>query len=156
MTTERRYSIDTSSFLEAWVRRYPIDIFPSLWDGLEKLIESGRLVMSAEVLKELKPKDDGAHDWARTKSGLVVPVDPIQDRHVAAVLSKTPKLVNTIKGRSKADPFVIALAVAKSATVVCQEDEGTDEKPRIPYACSHFKVPCISFLDLIRDQEWKY
>ena len=37
------YCIDTSAILDGWVRNYPRDVFPTLWDKLEKMIVDGRL-----------------------------------------------------------------------------------------------------------------
>ena len=51
------YCIDTSTFLDAWDRWYPIDVFPSLWTSVEKLIEVGTIISSEEVLFELERKD---------------------------------------------------------------------------------------------------
>ena len=51
---EFRYSIDTSALLEAYVRRYPPDIVPRLWDEkLDELIEDGTLVAAYDVLEDL-------------------------------------------------------------------------------------------------------
>ena len=57
------YCIDTSAILDGWVRHYPIDTFPALWDRLDRLVDSGRLCTSDEVLRELEAKDDDALAW---------------------------------------------------------------------------------------------
>jgi hypothetical protein len=43
------YSLDTSGFLEAWLRHYPIDVFPSIWDRIDGATNSGTLIASDEV-----------------------------------------------------------------------------------------------------------
>lgn len=34
------HCIDTSALLEAWVRRYPNDVFPGLWAHIEEVLEA--------------------------------------------------------------------------------------------------------------------
>ena len=48
------YSLDTSGFLDAWVRNYPIDVFPTVWERLDGAAKSGILYVSDEVLQELE------------------------------------------------------------------------------------------------------
>ena len=46
-----------------------------------------------------------------------------------------------MRGRNKADPFVIATARAKEIVVVTEEGSwGTKNRPKIPPACQHFSV----------------
>jgi hypothetical protein len=56
-----------------------------------------------------------------------------------------------IKNRSQADPFVIATAMFRNATVVTGELQGTERRPRIPDVCQAEGVPCINFLQMLRD-----
>jgi hypothetical protein len=41
------YCIDTSALIEAWVRYHPPDVFPTLWNQIDDLVDSGRLVASS-------------------------------------------------------------------------------------------------------------
>jgi hypothetical protein len=60
------YCIDTSALIDAAIRWYPPDVFPSLWTRVEALIETGRLISSEEVLLELEQKEgDILHEWAK-------------------------------------------------------------------------------------------
>lgn len=53
------------------------------------------------------------HEWAKNhKAALFVPIDEEQQQHVATILARYERLVDTRKNRSAADPFVIALAMA--------------------------------------------
>ena len=71
-----------------------------------------------------------------------------------SLLRKYPRLVDTRKGRSGADPFVIGLAQMHnpSLTVVTEEKGGTADKPHIPYVCQEEDIRCVSLLDLITEQ----
>jgi len=39
------YVFDTSALIAAWVRTYPPDLFPRVWDEMDSLASNGRLVM---------------------------------------------------------------------------------------------------------------
>lgn len=52
------YIFDTSALIGAWVRLYPPDSFPRLWDQMNALAEAGHLVVPAEVFDELEAQAD--------------------------------------------------------------------------------------------------
>jgi hypothetical protein len=153
-----KYSIDTSALLDGWVRYYPPDAFPGLWVRIEKLIEDGDLRATEEVLHELEVKDDDVYAWAKErKDGLSVPIDDRIQPAVAAILEDFEKLLDTRKNRSAADPFVIALAQIEGCMVVTGEGTtGNLNRPNIPDVCSGLGVPCISLLQLIRREGWRF
>ncbi len=62
-----------------------------------------------------------------------------------------------MKGRNRADPFVIALAQVRDAVVATGEGgDGNAKKPRIPYACEQIGLDCIRFLDVVRAGGWRF
>jgi len=153
-----KYSIDTSAFLDGWVRYYPPDTFPGLWLRIEELIEEGHLRATEEVLHELEKKHDDVYAWAKErKDALSVPIDDRIQPAVSAILEDFEKLLDTRKNRSAADPFVIALAQIEGCTVVTGEGTtGSLNRPNIPDVCSGLGVPCISLLQLIRREGWTF
>ncbi len=153
-----KYSVDTSAILDAWVRRYPPDVFPAVWQRLEEVVENGDLGASEEVFLEIEKRDDAVHAWAKErKAKLFVPIDEAQQRHVSAILEKHERLVDTRKNRSAADPFVIAVAMAQGCTVVTTEEAtGKPEKPNIPDVCSALGVRSINLLEFFREQGWRF
>lgn len=146
------YCVDTSGWLDGWQRHYPPDVFPSMWTKLDVHVNSGEILSSEEVYLELKKKSDELHDWIQARKQMLVPLDePIQLR-AASLLSEFPRLVDTLRGRSKADPFVIATAMERGAIVVTGEPlTGKLDKPRIPDVCQVKKIRCITFLQMIRE-----
>ena len=118
------FCLDTSAWLDGWVRDYPEEVFPSLWEKLAECIEGGEVRCSEEVYVELQKKDDGIHDWLKKHKQAVVPINEEIQRIVTDLLTEHPRLVDTFRQRSQADPFVIATAEALGAVVV------TGEKPR--------------------------
>jgi hypothetical protein len=151
------YSIDSSSILEAWTRRYPPDIFPVLWDNLASLIQEGRLLISEEILYELEKKSDEVFAWFKEyKDQLVVTDEEIQTL-AEQVLSTHKKLIDTRTNRSGADPFVIAVAQAKGCAVITEEKPtGNDSRPKIPDVCNAYNLKFLSILDFIREQQWRF
>ena len=146
------YCVDTSGWLDGWQRHYPPDVFPSMWTKLDVYVNSGEILSSEEVYLELKKKSDELHDWIQARKQMLVPLDePIQLR-AARLLSEFPRLVDTLRGRSKADPFVIATAMERGAVVVTGEPlTGKLDKPRIPDVCQVKAIRCITFLQMIRE-----
>jgi hypothetical protein len=151
-----KYSLDTSSAVEPWQRRYPSDVFPTLWNTyLPGLIASGDLNASEEVHQELSRQDDDVLAWAESQPGLFVELDGAVQSAVKAILGSHSTLVDIRSGRSGADPLVIALAQVNGATVVTEE-QPKPTKPRIPDVCAALGVPCINMLDLIRSEGWHF
>ena len=72
------------------------------------------------------------------------------------IMGLYPKLVDTSKGKSGADPFVIALARSQTPhlTVITEEKGGSQKKPKIPYVCREEGIRSISLLELIVEQKW--
>lgn len=131
--------------------------FPSLWSQLEAMIKSGELLSPDEVLLELAQKDDEIHKWAKSNSAMFVPLDEEIQSATQEILRQFPRLVGAMKDRNRADPFVIALAKVKAATVVTGErSSGTTERPRIPNVCDHYRIAHRTLLQLIRDKGWRF
>ena len=77
-------------------------------------------------------------------------------RIVSDLLVKYPRLVDTQRNRSQGDPFVIATAEALNAVVVTGEKSGKPDSPKIPDVCNARKIRPISFLEMLRELEWKF
>ena len=150
------YSFDTSAFLEAWVRSYPPDLFPSLWAKIEQLIDAGTLVASEEVMEDLRKKDDDVLAWAKEQRHMFRPLTEEIQKAASEILMEFERLADSRTDRSRADPFVIALAKVENCTVVTEENIGTLTRPKIPIVCRHFGIPCIKLLQFIREQGWKF
>ena len=153
-----KYSVDTSALLDAWVRRYPPDIFPALWERIEEAVEAGDFGASEEVLLELAKRDDEIHKWAKgRKTAMFVPIDAEQQQHVSSMLGAYERLVDTRRNRSAVDPFVIAVAIAKRCAVVTAEGAtNKPERPNIPDVCSGMEIRCIGLVELFRDEGWRF
>ena len=152
-----KYCIDTSAILDGWVRYYPPDVVPGLWEKLENLISNGQLIATEEVLYELEKKKDDVYKWAKKHEKMFVPIDEKIQLIVTEILKKHKKLVDTRKNRSMADPFVIALAKIENCKVVTGEQPTNNlDVPKIPDICRAIGISYISLLQLCREQKWVF
>jgi hypothetical protein len=147
---------DTSALLECWSRYYPIDVFPGIWERLHWMIEAGDLFAPDEVHEETKKKDDDLAAWVKDRSQMFVPLGSNVQAGTTEILAEFLELVKALSGRNQADPFVIALARVRAATVVTQERGGNRARPRIPLVCEHFGVACIDVVGFIRERGWVF
>jgi hypothetical protein len=137
---------------------YPIALFPSLWEKFDRLISESQMIAPEEVLFELEKKEDGLFGWAKDRPQLFRPLNAEVQNAVREILANFPKLVDSRKDRSRADPFVIALAMVTENGVVVtgEKNSGVPDKPRIPNVCEYFGIPYLRTLELIQRQGWKF
>lgn len=82
---------------------------------------------------------------------MLIPTEEQIQNVAMELLGEYPRLVDTHKNRSQADPFVIATAECHNATVVTGETPRRNmDKPRIPDVCQVRDIECISFLEMLR------
>jgi len=150
------FSLDTSGLLDAWVRHYPLDVFPTIWSHMEVAAKKGEILVIDEVVLELKRKDDGIYSWVQEREAMIVPIDGEVQRHLSEIMNKYQRLVDTRKNRSGCDPWVIALARARGLAVVTGEKAtGTLVRPKIPDVCKDLGIPCIEIVEFFRKQGWR-
>ena len=151
------YSFDTSAIVNGWRKNYPPDVFPPLWEKLDELIDSGKVIAISEVLVELEKQDDEVYVWAKRRRKMFLEIDTDIQIAVAEIMRRFPRLVDTSRSRSAADPFVIALARVKGCAVVTEESmSGSIVKPRIPDVCSVMGIRAIRLLQVVREQGWVF
>jgi len=141
------YFLDSNFLIDAKNLHFSIDGKPEFWGWLLRLGKEGILRIPEEVYKEVTRGNDDLVDWVNT--------------HHETFFCKTEECVfslpNALAGYGnpsetdleflKADPFVIAHAIASGGTVV------TGEKPKytaviknkkIPTICESLRVPCLT------------
>lgn len=149
-----QYCADTSALVAAWVERYPKDHFPGLWTKFGRLIEAGAVFAPDEVRTELLKRSKDLVEWLDSFEGFFIDTDEAVLDVVTNILRTHPKLVMERKVAYAADPFVIALAQIKGASVLTEEGPGSEGKPRIPFVCQTYGVACCNLLNLIKAQRW--
>lgn len=120
------YIFDTSPFIV--LKHYYPHTFPSLWTGLEELIDQDVILSTREVYNELQAYNDTDYiqTWSQDhKQIFVTPSNEelefvarvFQVDHFRALISQKA----TLRGTPVADPFVVAAAALKGRIVVTQE-----------------------------------
>jgi len=152
------YSFDTSALIDGLERYYPAETFSGLWEAVDTLISDGRFFASAEVWEEIKKKDELVKKWADSRQSQVfVGTDAIVTLEVQKILETFPRLVMSGGRRNRADPFVVAIAKLRKATVVTGEgNDGSMNRPKIPFVCQEMKIPCVTFTEFISSEQWKF
>lgn len=138
---------------------YPIEVFPSAWDNVGNIAESGEVISPREVLRELEARDDQLRAWVK-KHITFRNLDSNQQTIVQDIMSKYSRLVDSTKSTPEADPFVIALAISENRTVITQESSAPPSNPesklKIPYVCDVYDVKWIRILDLFIKKGWQF
>ena len=150
------YCFDTSVFINARQRDYPPDVFPTVWNNIEQLIRNLHILAPEEVRVELERKDDEVLKWALERAYMFIPIDAAIQLAVTDILRQYPRLIDTRKGRSGADPFVVALAQIRDLTVVTYEKKTVNmDKPNIPDVCNALSIEQVRLVDLARREQWQ-
>jgi hypothetical protein len=154
-----KYVIDTCSLIKL-SEDYPPDVyvFSPVWDAINQLVESGILVSTVEVLDELRNtenKDDQVLMWAEQREVMFLPLDGFVQQKALEILEIFENLVDLNKKKSSADAFVIGTAMMYSCAVVTDERPtnnraGSGHKVRIPDVCKHYKVHCLTLVEMLR------
>lgn len=151
------YSFDTSALINGRRDLLPPATFPSVWNRIEDMVSIGLIECVDEVLRELAKRDgDAVHEWAKAQEGLFVEIEEDIQAATAKVLAEHPKLLGNGKGRNGADPFVIALALARDGVVVTEEHRGSLAKPKIPVVCEALGIRSLTLVQFIAEQGWTF
>ncbi len=156
------YSFDTNVFMDWWDRRYPPDVFPSVQQAMERLVQEEKLFAPQQVRKEIE--DVGSPhllEWAKAHKKLFLPHDEDMQEKAQEIQRRFPDLIDSTALHDEADRWIIALAYLKGYTVVTHETPAREKKhPKrkmfIPDVCKSLNVPCVEFLELMRFEGWKF
>jgi hypothetical protein len=153
-----KYSLDSSALIDGF-EDYPPQVFRTLWQRMHYLSLTGTLVASEEVLRDLEKKDDGPpYQWLKERPHMIMPIEEEIQLRMRAIMRSHPRLVNTQKGRSASDPWVIALAMANDGAVVSSEKHRTNnrQRPKIPDVCDALGIPHLRIADVFVRQGWDF
>ena len=151
-----KYCLDANVLINAWNSYYSKDFCPEYWELLRRLGHAGQIFLPKHVNLEIIKTEDALADWLKGSGIPIYPPDSNVTEAVAAIFAKDARhmlLVDNTKGRSQADPWVIAHAICENACVVTKESKVTesDRKVRIPNVCESMGVRCINDFDMIRE-----
>jgi len=141
-------------------RYYPLDVFQSLEQKIEAMIQS-RTCEAAQIVREEIDAvgTPGLKTWAKNHATLFVPLGPEIQLEAAAIEAAYPDLMDPRGMHLSADAYVIALAKVKGGIVVSQETSAQEKRnPKrshfIPDVCRDLGIACINLLGLMRREKW--
>ena len=153
-----RYSIDTSALIGMWVRYYPPEVFPGLWERFEELISAAEACASRSVKQELERQDDDLSHWSKDQTDFFVEhLDDCQQQVSAFYKGWPDDQVDWNKRLLGADLFVIARAQLDETTVVSDEKPSNSTRaPKIPDACKELGVRHLSPVQFLKELGWTF
>lgn len=153
--TQCKYSIDSSVLLDIWKGEsglYPQELYPGLWEHIDKLTQEGRILMHHEVYKEIKDHPNAElQKWlAKNKDAIVVNSKEANAAAKEIINDFYSKFKNgympSKHGGNAADPFVVGLAYAEGCFVFTQEKPiaaanlFNAAEPHIPNICTEHNI----------------
>jgi len=154
MSKKKLYCIDTNILIWSWNDLLSMDMCPDYWDKVDDLSSKGVIFCPEEVKREIIAKDDGLRDWVKSRPYLFRGITEDVQEKLRLIMKSHPILVNNIKQRSVADPWVIAHAMQEGATVVTGEGRtllGRAKRKKIPDVCDALDVRCINHLQFLKE-----
>lgn len=105
----QRYCLDANVLIEAWNKYYSPQLCPTYWEVLKQLGAHNVIFLPKSVAEEILRADDELAAWLKTSG---IPVEnPTQQvgQSLAAIfrIDRHKTLVDNVRGRSQADPWVI-------------------------------------------------
>ena len=162
MTTDI-YCIDASSLINL-KQYYKRKVFSGLWDKIEEMVHTGRLIAPDEVRREIA-KDDLLGPWAKKNKKMFRNPDQELMDTTKDVIKDFTNLAEPGKFGPAADPFIVALALLeerrgfrsllqeRSSCLVVTEERRTHG---IPVACTHYDIECVTLVDLFDREGWEF
>lgn len=147
---EISYCLDSNVLIQAWQKYYSPIYCPTYWDVLNELGDEGKIFIPSMVYDEIVKTDDDLSDWLKGSNIKVKPITSDVTQILTSIYAADPShkhLVDNKKGRSLADPWVIAHAIKESAVVVTKEEKVTalnSKKIKIPNVCENMEVEWIT------------
>lgn len=152
-----RYCLDSNVLIQAWRFYYSPDICADYWEILNKFGKEGRILLPNSVFDEITKVDDDLTKWIK-KSDIrrLAHTERVIQRW-REIQEKDPLhkfLVDNIKQRSLADPWIIAHAMDEGACVVTKENKETARpitRIKIPNVCDSMGVRWINDFQLAKE-----
>lgn len=163
------YCLDANVLIQAWQKYYAPEICPDYWEILNELGKQRRIFIAEEVKNEIvvtddkEKKEDDLSKWLKRSS---IPIHKPTENVIKCwqnIIQANPLhklLVDNVKGRSLADPWVISHALDKKATVVTKESPIMSlnaKKPvTIPNVCDNMGVRWIDDFTFVKEVGLKF
>lgn len=153
MTDTNNYCLDSNIFIEGWNKYYSMDISTGYWEILDKFAKEGRVFSPVEVRREILEIDDGLANWVKSRPYFFHDITTEVQEKLREIMGKYPRLVDSTRQRSIADPWVIAFAIVENAIVVTKETPVgiRSRRIKIPDVCNELGVQWIDDFQFARE-----
>lgn len=157
-----KYCLDANVLIQAWQKYYNPKFCPDYWNILIELGRQGKIFIPELVYEEITRTDDDLSEWLKESK---IPIDKISEsvtlclQKIYSVDPEHKKLVDNIRGRSLADPWVIAHAMDQNAVVVTKEIKETalsSKRLRIPNVCENMNLKWMDDFQMIAELELRF
>lgn len=154
-TKATNYCLDANVLIQAWQKYYNPKFCPDYWKILIELGKQKRIFIPELVFEEITRTEDELSKWLKASKIQIEKISESVTIHLQKIYAADPehkKLVDNIRGRSLADPWVIAHAMDRNAIVVTKEIKETalnSKRIRIPNVCENMGIKWIDDFQLI-------
>ena len=155
---DKPFCLDTSFLINGWHKRYRRDVFPTLWEKIDELIEDGNVFSCWEVYEDLMKQKDPLFGWAKQRKDIFRKPDEGVIGNVKHIMASYQNFA-AASGRpnNASNPWVIAEAMARDAVVVTDEVPAPNQKaskpPKIPDVCDAIGIDWASPIDFLAKAE---
>lgn len=149
------YCLDANVLIQAKNSAYGFDIVPIFWRWLAGEFESGQVVSTRSVYREIVAGEDELAQWVKGRKQFFWDPSKIAQQNysqIASHVSMSYEPAHVSHFLSGADPWVIACCLTDGLTVVTHEQKagpGT-HKIKIPNICDEFDVKWIDLYTMMR------
>jgi hypothetical protein len=164
------YCLDANVLIQAWQKYYSPEICPDYWEVLNTLGKQAKVFIPEEVKNEIvvtggdkEKTEDDLSKWLKKST---IPVYKPTENVIKCwqtILQANPMhklLVDSAKGRSLADPWVISHALDKNAVVVTKESPIISQNAKkpitIPNVCNNMGIRWIDDFTFVKEIGLKF
>ncbi len=166
MSTDRKFLLDASVFIQAKRSYYAFDLCPGFWECLIWHHEKNRVQSLDRVRQELERGRDDLQQWAASE----MPASCFASSDDPSVIELFGQMLTWVQGQSQffpeakakfaadTDGWLIAYAKAKSLVLVTHEVLSPDARRTVPIpnVCEAFGVPYVDTFGMLRDLETQF
>ncbi|MDX9697749.1 MAG: DUF4411 family protein [Bacteroidales bacterium] len=156
------YCLDANVLIQAWQKYYSPKFCPEYWNILNDLGKQNRIFLPEVVKEEITRTEDELSIWLKKSSIPIQKIDEEIIKNWQKIIEVNPLhklLVDNVKGRSLADPWVISHAMKMNATVVTKENKETaynSKRIKIPNVCENIGLRWINDFEFIQEVNIKF
>lgn len=150
-----KYIIDSSSiFSQKENDRFPRKIHKTLWERIDKMIETQVIVTCSEIEEEVKVDNEVGH-WLYDHQCVILQIDDSVQKNVRKIVTEHPNLIHFgASGSSSGDAFLIATAMKNKLIVITEENK--EKQSKIPFICNSYGIQTKNITELCKEEGWVF